>query len=167
LAGCAPDFQMDRLRLQLAPATFGGAISLQQHLTVQREGRTDELEAALEIDPERINLVLLAMNQRILSLRYDGHSLESWRHPALAPEVRAEDVLADLQLTLWPLETLRSGLPKGWRIEQNGLRRLLLAGELPVAEIYYSDEPRWRGKIALVNLRYHYRLTIESVRSDH
>ena len=29
--------------------------------------------------------------------------------------------------------------------------------------IDYSDQPRWIGKIELSNLRYHYRLTIESV----
>jgi hypothetical protein len=31
--------------------------------------------------------------------------------------------------------------------------------------IDYSGEPRWIGKIDLTNLRYHYRLTIESVSS--
>lgn len=166
LAGCATDSQPARLRLQLAPATLGASISLQQHLTVERDGRLDELEAALEIDPERIDLVALVMNQRVLSLHYDGRSLESWRHPALAIELRAEDVLADLQLTLWPVEALRPELPAGWRIEENGLRRILLAGALPVTEIYYSGEPRWNGKIVVINLRYGYRLTIESVLTD-
>ena len=166
LAGCAAHSQAARLRLQLAPATLGASISLQQHLTVERGGRIDELEAALEIDAERIDLVALAMNQRVLSLHYDGRSLDSWRHPALTVELRAEDVLADLQLTLWPLEALRQALPAGWRIEENGLRRILLAGEVPVTEINYSGEPRWNGKIVVSNLRYRYRLTIESVLTD-
>jgi hypothetical protein len=54
-------------------------------------------------------------------------------------------------------------LPTGWRIEENGTRRILLADELPVVEIQYSGEPRWNGKIVVDNLRYRYRLTIESV----
>ncbi|HKY07728.1 MAG TPA: DUF3261 domain-containing protein [Candidatus Binatia bacterium] len=166
LASCAQSSQPPRLRLQLAPATFGASLSLQQHLIVQREGRIDEVEAALEIDADRIHLVVLAMNQRVLSLRYDGRSLESWRHPALPLEVRDENVLQDMQLALWPLESLRQGLPAGWRIEENGLRRTLLAGELPVTEIYYSGSPPWSGTITLVNLQYGYRLTIESVRTD-
>ena len=163
LAGCATDSQPARLRLQLAPATLGASISLQQHLMVERDGRIHELDAALEIDPERIDLVALALNQRVLSLHYDGRSLESWRHPALPAELRAEDVLEDLQLTLWPVDALRRALPSGWRIEENGARRILLAGELLVIEIHYSGEPRWNGKIVVNNLRYRYRLTIQSV----
>ena len=163
LAGCATDSRLARLQLQLAPATLGASISLQQHLTVERDGRTHELDAALEIDPQRIDLVALALNQRVLSLHYDGRSIESWRHPALPAELRAEDVLDDLQLTLWPVEALRQALPSGWRIEENGTRRILLAGQVPVTEIDYSGEPRWNGKIVVNNLRYRYRLTIQSV----
>ena len=32
--------------------------------------------------------------------------------------------------------------------------------------IDYSGEPRWSGKIELTNLRYQYRLTIQSVSTD-
>jgi hypothetical protein len=34
---------------------------------------------------------------------------------------------------------------------------------MPVMVIDYSGQPRWIGKIELSNLRYHYRLTIQSV----
>jgi hypothetical protein len=79
--------------------------------------------------------------------------------------LRAEEVLEDLQLTLWPVEALRSALPPGWRIEENGTRRILLADERPVTAIEYSGAPRWVGKIIVRNLRYRYLLTIESVRT--
>jgi hypothetical protein len=166
LAGCAPLSQPARLRLQLPPATFGTSISLQQHVTVEREGGIHELEAAVEIDPERIDLVALSMNQRVMSLHYDGRLLESWRHPVLPAELRAEDVLQDLQLTLWPVEVLRPALPAGWRIQENGMRRILLVAEQPVVEIRYSGEPRWNGNIVLNHLRYGYRLTIQTVSND-
>ena len=165
LAGCATDSQPARLRLQLVPATLGASLGLQQHLTVEKDGRIQELDAALEIDSERIDLVVLALNQRVLSLHYDGREIASWRHPALPAELRAEDVLEDLQLTLWPVDALRQALPLGWRIEENGMRRILLAGDLPVTEIDYSGDPRWSGKIVVNNLRYRYRLTIQSVPS--
>ena len=163
LAGCASDARPARLRLQLAPATLGATISLQQHLLVESDGRAQELDAALEIDPERIDLVVLALNTRVLSLHYDGRSLESWRHPALPSELRPEDVLEDLQLTLWPVEALRRALPSEWRIEEHSARRVVLAGGRPVTEIDYSGDSRWSGKIVVNNLRYRYRLTIQSV----
>ena len=162
LVACAVPKEPARLRLQLAPATLGASISLQQHLTVERDGQIDELDVALEIDAQRIDLVALAMQQRVLSLHYDGRSLESWRHPALPAALRAEDVLEDLQLTLWPAAALRPALPAGWRIEEDGARRILLADDLAVTEIDYEGAPRWNGRIVLNNLRYRYRLTIQS-----
>jgi hypothetical protein len=81
----------------------------------------------------------------------------------LPAQLRDEDVLEDLQLTLWPVDAIRSALPAGWRIEESGLRRTLLREDTPVMVIDYSGQPRWIGKIELSNLRYHYRLTIQSV----
>ena len=59
LSGCAATSgsQPARLGLKLAPATLGASISLQQHLTVERNGRVDELDAALEVDPQGLELV--------------------------------------------------------------------------------------------------------------
>jgi hypothetical protein len=163
LIGCAGvATSSGRIGLRLSPASLGASIHLQQHLTVERGGHVDELDAALEIDAERIDLVGLALGQRVLSLHYDGATLQSWRHPMMAIELRAEDVLEDVQLTLWPVEQIRKALPDGWRIEENGLRRTLIAGDMPVTVIQYSGVPAWSGTIELTNLRYHYRLTIRS-----
>ncbi len=119
--GCADaPAQPARLGLKLAPATLGTSLSLQQHLRIERQGRVDELDAALEIDAERLDMVGLALGQRILALHFDGRSLESWRHPLVPEQLRGEDVLEDLQLTLWPIEVIRESLAgrlehrRGW-----------------------------------------------------
>ena len=164
--GCADaPAQPARLGLKLAPATLGVSLSLQQHLSIERQGRVDELDAALEIDAERLEMVGLALGQRILALRFDGRSLQSWRHPLVPEQLRGEDVLEDLQLTLWPIEVIEKALPAGWSIAEDGRRRTLRLLDQPVLVIDYSGEPRWSGKIELTNLRYHYRLTIQSVAS--
>jgi hypothetical protein len=152
-----------RLGLKLAPSSLGASISLQQHITVERGGRIDELDAALEVDPEQLSLVGLALGQRVLTLHYDGSTLTSWRHPMLPAQVRGEDVLEDIQLTYWPAAAIAQALPPGWRIEDDGLRRTLWSNDAPVTVIAYSTRPRWGGKVELSNLRYHYRLTIQSV----
>lgn len=169
MAGCAsiqPTAPPERLGLKLSPASLGVSLSLQQHLTVERNGRTDQLDAALEIDSKELNMVGLALGQRVLTLHYDGTTLESWRHPMLPSQVRADDVLEDTQLTLWPVEAIRKALPDGWKIEQQGLRRTLLRNGVPVTVIVYSNVSPWGGKVELTNIRYHYRLTIESVGGD-
>jgi hypothetical protein len=98
-----------------------------------------------------------------MTLHYDGRTLQSWRHPLLPEQVRAEDVLQDIQLTLWPADAIQRALPSGWRIEETGLRRTLLLNDEPVMLIDYSSALRWSGKVILSNLRYHYRITIQSV----
>ncbi|MDP5009160.1 MAG: DUF3261 domain-containing protein, partial [Glaciimonas sp.] len=154
-----------RLGLQLSPASLGTSISLQQHLLVERDdanGRTDQLDVALEIDPQQINMVGLAFGQRVLTINYDGQRVQSWRHMMLPSQVQAEDVLEDMQLTLWPLAAIRAALPVGWKVEQQGLRRTLSLNDEIVMVINYDNEVPWVGKVNLTNLRYHYRLTIES-----
>ncbi|MGZ3240468.1 MAG: DUF3261 domain-containing protein [Burkholderiaceae bacterium] len=159
----APQPPTNHLGLKLAPAAFGASISLQQHLTVERDDKVEELDTALEIDSQRLELVGLALGKRVLTLHYDGKTLQSWRHPMLPEQVRADDVLQDIQLTLWPADVIQQTLPAGWRIEEKGLRRTLLADDVPVMLIDYSNQLRWSGKVILSNLRYHYRITIQSV----
>jgi hypothetical protein len=151
-----------RLGLRLAPAALGETISVQQHLTVERDGTTRDLDAALEVDEKRVNLVGLALGMRVLSLDYDGREITEWRHLMLPSQVKAADVLEDLQLTLWPVEAIAKALPPGWKIEEQGLRRTLRRDGEVVATIDYSGTPRWQGKAVLDNVRYKYRLTVVS-----
>ena len=122
--------------LRLPPAALGASVSLQQHLTrrKRRAASTSSMPRWKSI-PSGVDLVGLVFGQRILSLHYDGKTFQSWRHPMLPEQLRGEDVLEDLQLTLWPVEAIRQALPAGWRIEENGLRRTLLADDVPVMVI--------------------------------
>jgi hypothetical protein len=165
LAGCATTAPpVQRLGLRLSPASLGATVSVQQHLTVERGARTDELDAALEIDARHLTLVGLAFGQRVLGVDYDGSAIKEWRHPMLPAQVRADDVLQDLQLTLWPHAALAAALPPGWTIvdDGDGMRRTLRLDGAVVATVTYSAMPRWSGTVVLDNLRYRYRLTIQS-----
>ncbi|QNB01466.1 DUF3261 domain-containing protein [Massilia sp. Se16.2.3] len=163
LCGCATKEDVPaRLGLRLAPAALGETISVQQHLTVQRGSSNNDLDAAPEVDANKLTLVGLALGMRVLSLEFDGKELTEWRHPMLPSQVRAADVLEDVQLTLWPAADIARALPAGWQIEDRGLRRTLRREGEVVATIDYSGMPRWKGKAVLDNLRYKYRLTIES-----
>jgi hypothetical protein len=163
LAGCAsaPQQPAARLGLKLPPAALGTSISVQQHLKVERNGRTDDLDVALQVEPEAVDVVGLAFGQRVLTMHYDGKELTSWRHVMLPSQVRPEDVLEDIQLTLWPAEAVAAALPAGWRVAEQGKTRTLYLADEPIMRIAYSGDPRWSGTVVLENLRYHYKLTIQ------
>ena len=164
LGGCGtPAWTPTRVGLRLSPAALGETISVQQRLNVQGQGHDRELDTALEVDPGRVDLIGLAFGQKVFWLHYDGRTIRSWRHPMWPAQMRDEDVLEDLQLTLWPVAAIRQVLPAGWRIEESGLRRTLLQNDLLIMVIDYSGSPPWSGKVEVANLHFHYRLTIQSV----
>ena len=74
----------------------------------------------------------------------------------------AEALKLTMQLALWPVEAVAASLPNGWRIEEAGMLRRLYLGDELVTSIAYSAQPRWSGTIKMDNLRYKYRLTIQS-----
>jgi hypothetical protein len=164
LAGCAsaPSGVPARLGLKLAPAALGESISVQQHLKVERNGRIDELDAALEIDPARMwnGRPGVRPARADSQLRRQGPQVLAPRDAA--PQVRPDDVLEDVQLTLWPIDAIARALPPGWRIEDQGLPAPCTLDGAVVALVTYSAMPRWSGTITVDNQRYKYRLTIQS-----
>jgi len=169
LSGCATTHPVQttppaRIGLQLAPATLGQSLNLQQHLTVARAGHIYNLDTVLQIDPQQLDLVGLALGQRVMTLHYDGKTLQTWRYPRLPSQVSGENVLEDIELTLWPAHAIRQALPAGWSIIDSHKRRTILLNNIPVVIIDYSSSGRrWGSKVVLTNLRYHYQLTIQSV----
>jgi hypothetical protein len=167
LAACAePESRPAGVGLKLTPAALGESISLQQRLDVDGHGRTAQLDVVLEVDAARIDLVGLVLGQRVLSLSYDGKTLQSWRHPMWPAQLHGEAMLENLQLTLWPVDAIRQALPIGWSIEESGLRRTILQDGLAIMTIDYSTLPFWVGKVEVANLQFDYRITIQSVRNE-
>jgi hypothetical protein len=162
LAGCATAPPQARLGLKLPPAALGESISVQQHLKVERAGRVDDLDVALQVEPDAIDVVGLAFGQRVLTMRYDGKELTSWRHFMLPAQVRPDDILEDMQLTLWPAEAIAAALPVGWRVADAGDTRTVYLADEPIMRIAYSGSLRWSGTVVLENLRYRYKLTIQA-----
>jgi Protein of unknown function (DUF3261) len=167
LATCVePESRPVDVSLKLTPAALGESISLQQRLDVEGHGRSAQLDVALEVDAARIDLVGLALGQRVLSLHYDGKTLQSWRHPMWPAQLRGEEVLENLQLTLWPVDAIRQALPIGWSVEESHLRRTIRQDGLAIMVIDYSALPLWSGKIEVINLQFDYRITIQSVPNE-
>ena len=168
LAACgnAPRPQADRLTLALSPASFGRALSLQQQVHVEYVDRTVDFDAVLDITPDSLTLVGMALGQRMLTLRYDGVALHETRHPLLPHDVRGADILTDMQMALWPGDAVRAALPSGWTLSDSDTLRTVFKDAEPQVTIVYDGVPRWAARVTMRNLRYDYRLVIRSVTAE-
>lgn len=171
LAGCAtitplPASQIPEPRL--TPQAFGGEVSLVQRLSFKRAkglpgNAPRQLDVLLEIDPSEVRLAGIAMGQRVLSLLWDGTTLDVKRHPLLPIQVDPARILRDIQYAFWPTADLQARLPVGWQLRDEPRQRELRRGDAAVIRIDYdSDSPRWQGTVRLDNRLEGYQLEIRS-----
>lgn len=147
-------------RLHLSPLSLGRELSLQQKLTFIRGDQRRELDALLEVDAGEVRLLVQALGQSGVRLRWDGDELDEQRAPWLPPAVRGERVLDDLQFALWPLDAVRAALPSDWSAEEtDGARRLLDAQDHVWLE---SRDEGGFGNLRLRNLAEGYELDVRS-----
>jgi hypothetical protein len=176
-SGCAvaPSTPVEVPLLHLAPAALGQTVNLVQRLTIKKlpdaaratTGASEHsLDALLQIDQSNLRLAAFALGQRVLTLSWDGHHLDSTRHPLLPVAVGSEAVLRDIQLVYWPLASIRESLPAHWTLDEVGATRTLSFDQVPEVVVSYSATPAWTGRAELDNRAEGYRLEIESAVQD-
>ncbi|MBK6727637.1 MAG: DUF3261 domain-containing protein [Xanthomonadales bacterium] len=152
---------------RLAPAAMAMDASLVQRLQFTRgDGRTEVLEAQLEVDAVGLRLAAFALGRRVLWLDWDGARLDEQRAPQLPESVSAAPFLRDLQFAFAPAPTLQAALPPGWQLREDGQRRELWHGGASAMVIAYATMPRWQGTVTLDNRIEGYRLRIETATVD-
>jgi hypothetical protein len=172
-SGCAALFRAEPLEepqnLLVAPALLGER-TVEQRLVIRWPGGERTVEAVLEITPERLQLVLLALGMRVSNLEYDGKTIEETRHIPQAPP--GKRMVRDLLLMTTPLAELRQALPEGWgaedrrqktedrktpvrqrEIQENGQTRIMIR--------YFSDSP-WQGRVEFEHRALGYQLILDS-----
>ena len=171
LASCASLLHLPPSRIpepKLSPASFGAAVSLAQRLRFERarvvpNEAPRSLDVLLEINSREVRLAGIAVGQRVLSLRWDGTTLDVQRHPLLPVQVDPARVLRDVQYAYWPATMIRDALPPGWTLQDDASQRRLLEGDLIVLRIDYdAAPPRWDGALRITNSVEGYSLAIQS-----
>lgn len=150
----APDFL-----LKLPPAGLGREVSLNQRITMVRDGDRKSFDALLEVDAAEVRVALIAMGQTLGTLTWDGKRFTSRVSTHVPPVVTAERIITDVQLAWWPEAEVRGALPEGFTLtEQPGTRALLKDGQPFVTVTWTGD----RARVVLTQHRYGYALEIDS-----
>ena len=149
--------------LRLSPASLGRELQLSQRITVVHGDERKSFDAQLEVDASAVRIAAVAMGQTIASLSFDGKSLEQQVSAHVPPAITAARILSDVQLAWWPAEAIRTGLPAGFSLEEEGGKRSLMKGGTLFAQVTYEGAaPAWKF-VRLTQVRYGYLLEIESV----
>ena len=145
--------------LSLTPASLGRPMALQQRLEISAAGQSQMLDALLEVDAQELRLGVQALGQSVLTLQWDGKTLQQQRAQWLPTSLSGERILFDLQLVFWPADPIRASLPKGWQLLDDAGHRRLLRDGAEVLNIEYVSEDH----AVLTQVRDRYQLDIRSV----
>lgn len=123
---------------------LGIASGLYHHDTLSRSGSTPQnaMLVAWSVNNQGVNLVALtATGQRLMSISYDGEVFSEQRSELLADKpIPGRAILAQLQLSYWPLQVLEQQLQgTDWRLTSTpALRELYYRGE-KILSIHYAQ----------------------------
>ena len=128
-------------------------------------GPSGQLQLAVDSAGGTMQVVIMdALGRRLATLQLDGRSHELRREAGARIDLASADLVAALQLTFWPLETLQAatrGTP--WRVDGGQERRLWYHGDLLAAAAPGgADLERWRGRYRYLDYRHGRRIDFHS-----
>ena len=129
-------------------------------------GPSGQLQLAVDSAGGTMQVVIMdALGRRLATLQLDGRSHELRREAGARIDLASADLVAALQLTFWPLETLQAatrGTP--WRVDGGQERRLWYHGDLLAAAAPGGGAglERWRGRYRYLDYRHGRRIDFHS-----
>lgn len=147
--------------LRLSPASLGRELALQQRMTVQVMGRSQQLDVALEVDAQAVRMAVMDLGHTVARLEWDGRTLQQSRAPGWPASVTGERVLSDLQLVHWPLAAIAPALPAGWSVRLEGGERVLRYRDAAMVRVRYPGS----GTAEIDNLAAGYSIRLEEWRA--
>jgi hypothetical protein len=145
-----------------SPATLGRNVEAMQWVAARHRDNVVAFEARIAVNGDSLVLVGSdAMGRRLLTLRRNGDGpVVADRADWLPPDLRPENILADILLIYWPEAALRPRLKGATLGDAEGVRSIRRDG----AEIIriVREGNGWSGRARLDNLAWSYDLDIRS-----
>ncbi len=158
----------------LSPGSFGQNLSLTQSIEFQYDGKMRELLIQSEISNEKMVVVGLTTNgTRLFTVNFDGNLLKSEEISEIENKLQLQYMLADIQLSLWPLAVIQRHLQTTsdcfkkdhckFVESANKLKRTLIANGKSILIINYESIPYYKSRIEFINKHRDYQLIINPI----
>ena len=142
------------------PPGYPETASLFQTATGRKDDRKVAFQAALELSPQRVDVVILApAGPRVLSIAWTEAGVVEDRSLIAPDGLTGLNILGDIFVSLWPLESVRAAVPTGVTVDEaGGVRRIATDGRI-VLEVSTGPDGMQR---TLRNLDFGYEMTIRT-----
>lgn len=124
-------------------------------------------QSLVSLSPDEVRVIItLPGGPRIMTIDWSARGVATERS-ALAPtELRGENVLADMVISLWDLKAVAAALPDGATVTQtDGVRTVHCEGREVITVRYAEDAIKTR-RMVLTNHDFGYELVISSQRTE-
>ena len=153
------------------PSELAQSVEATQLVTARYGAQSYAFEGHISATPERFLMVGLdSLGRRSMTITWTEAAITYEAAPWLPPQLRPENVLADMVLLYWPDISVQRALESsgGSVISTPGSRTITKNGK-PIVLIEYdlaTDGSFWSGRLSYRNLAFKYDLEVLSVRSD-
>jgi Protein of unknown function (DUF3261) len=145
------------------PATPGypGHFSATQTVIGNYGGQRGAFQAVLDFSPDKANVVITAVSgPRILGLTWTAKGIIEDRTP-LAPEnLKGINILGDIFVALWPLESVQHAMPEGVFVVVDGNIRRVKTSDRVIEEVETKASSGAAIRQEVRNLDFGYQVTI-------
>jgi len=171
LTGCAAA-RPSPAPISMWPNVPLAAMGLPRHatqlVTMTRDENTFDMTAMLESDDQRLLVVGLASaGPRLFKIAKTAAGVTGETSRLVPSSFRPEHLLADLELAFASSRSLHDAFAStGWVLVEQGLTRSAEYEGQVVSRVTRTSEDPWAGPLDLENVRYGYRLHVETLEHE-
>jgi len=143
--------------------------SLTQIVQIKYAKKHYDFITRLEIANHSFKLVgLTGMGVKLFTINSVDGDYKFETSPLLGSELNLAYLLADLQLTYWPVDQLNPPLQNHHaHIEAYTQQRLIFHHNEPIINIQFSSPDRWNKNIIFKHLKRNYTVTINTIEMEY
>ena len=155
-----------KLEMQLLPPmSTDMPISLTQSVLIKHNNQQHQFISKLEISDKSFKMVgVTPIGLKLFSIYSNGNSFVFETNQIAGSDLNIKYLLADLQLTYWPVEKLNQRLlASSAVIKSDGHSRQLLRNNEIIIDIQFNNKSRWEKQINFKHLKRNYTVHIQTL----
>lgn len=177
LAACTSHYQgenervliADNVEFELVPTIpFKDGLTLTQSATVTYDQEAHDLIFHTEIRDRMLTMVgLTPTGTRLFTIVTKEGQIRAEGFSSIIESIKPEFLLADMQLSLWPMEQLQANISGAKYLEINALTRQMTTNNKTIISIHYSEPDYLEGQIEFTHHERGYTLSLTPIAVEY